>query len=183
MSRRGGCRPAGVGSYLSSYVLRGTTARIWDIAIDHGGGMWPFLSQLSGLYGAKRTTLITVSWSAARVRDSRAARIGGHLRRRPGRALAKILAQVPLTTWSRDARGSGLKLEPQWTEEGYGNRTYAEFFLRPEGSDAQSPLHGHCAITTGSSQHATLTSWRLPLTCSPFPSPGPAGTLRQHAPH
>ena len=69
------------------------------------------------------------------------------------RALAEILSQVPLTAWCQDtARGCGLELEPRWEEEGFGSRTYAELALKVKGPDAQQPLEGHCAITTGSSQ-------------------------------
>jgi hypothetical protein len=67
-------------------------------------------------------------------------------------ALVKILALVPLTAWCLDtARSNDLQLGPDWTEEGFGSRTYAELALRPAGSDTQPPLSGYCAITTGSS--------------------------------
>lgn len=70
---------------------------------------------------------------------------------RRARALAGILGQVPLTAWCRDtARRYGLELGPGWTEEGHGNRMYAEFALKVPGPDAKQRVEGRCAITTGS---------------------------------
>jgi hypothetical protein len=90
-------------------------------------------------------------------------------------ALAKILAEVPLTTWCQStALSRGLDLAPQWAEEGFGSLTYAELALSPRGSDVQPPLRAYCAIITGQSRRGEPDTIALALDLLlhfPFPFP------------
>ena len=62
--------------------------------------------------------------------------------------LPKILGQLPLTSWCREAaEWHGIPLQTVWKETGYTSRVFTGFSLDPV--DGPRPLDAHCTITTG----------------------------------
>ena len=68
------------------------------------------------------------------------------------RALAAILGRVPFTAWCRNAAlERGLELGPEWEEEGFASRSYAELALKANSAESQQ-VEGMCAFVAGSSR-------------------------------